>query len=375
MSTFVVAAAEPKSTLLSSRPTASTAINEHNHGALVVIAAGVSLGTAIIALAMRMSQRWPRSDFFKLEDILLVLATLSDIANVAAVGLAVQVGLGQPEDRLSSEEVQQTKQALTASFAITFLTEGLSAVSFVCLLYNMNPKKWFRRAMFVLIAMVSAWSLAGIIRFAAAMVSDPERGTWIVFAAFSIMFQLSLMGSALSTIWPLQMPVSRKLGLSLWFSLALPVVAVTIVRLTHIPSSAFAANFTWNDTNMVIISLVESNLAIINAAYPSIRSFLNQVSTGFLIAETAKDSRSASVGQSYGLRSIVGGRDRSKRKSASRAKSPAIPGLAHIDGSIIHHSTAVKGDHQSSRSFGSEVIMVRHSVEIDAASIGDSGER
>jgi hypothetical protein len=92
------------------------------------------------------------------------------------------------------------------------------------------------------------------------------------------------------------------------------------------------------------------------------------VSTGFLVAETAKDSKSGSnIGGSYALRSIGGRKTQRIDKSRDTALS-----LGGGDKSL--HTTAVKGDsHSDHGSFGSEVIMVRRSVEIDTASVGGDG--
>lgn len=139
---------------------------------------------------------------------------------------------------------------------------------------------------------------------------------------------------------------------------------MTIIRLLYTPEQTFGLNFTWEDTNMTIILLIEANLAIINAAYPSVRSFLNKVSTGFIVAETAKDSVVRSNDNSYALRSIGGGR------MASRTKDHSLSLGGHK--STLHHSTVAKGDARSDKSFGSEVIMVRRSVDIEEASMTDN---
>ena len=113
---------------------------------------------------------------------------------------------------------------------------------------------------------------------------------------------------------------------------------------------------------MVIVSLIESNLAVINAAYPSVRSFLNKVSTGFLVAETGKDSKSGSNGHGYGLPTI-------SRSLGARVKEPAMNLGDLTDG---HQTTTVRGDMRSDRSFGSEAIMVRRSIDIDEISMPES---
>lgn len=111
---------------------------------------------------------------------------------------------------------------------------------------------------------------------------------------------------------------------------------------------------------MIIMLIIESNLAIIGAALPSVRSVLSKVSTGFLAAETARDvSASGSNGASYGLNSIV--------KQGSRAKEEMLSSKASCHAE--KHATVVKGDAKSDKSFGSQAIMIRRSVEIESTAI------
>jgi hypothetical protein len=117
----------------------------------------------------------------------------------------------------------------------------------------------------------------------------------------------------------------------------------------------------------VIITVVECNLAIISAAYPSLKVFMNQVSTGFLApGGTLKDSQSRSKsGQE--LDSMGKGRLRSGK---NRLRD-SISGLGESAGGG-KHAVTIEGDSHSLRSFGSQAIMVRRSVEVEAASLAES---
>lgn len=85
------------------------------------------------------------------------------------IALAVQHGMGQRANLLSADDFRQTRDYLTASFAITFLTEGLSAISFLTWLRTVNhPRDQFRHFTSGLSVFVGLWALAGILRFAAA---------------------------------------------------------------------------------------------------------------------------------------------------------------------------------------------------------------
>lgn len=146
------------------------------------------------------------------------------------------------------------------------------------------------------------------------------------------------------------------------------VAADIIVRLVYTPSSTLASDYTWRDLNMTIIFLVESNLTIIAAAYPATRGFLTKVSTGFLVPAAKGDSQANSKGGSYGLQTI-GGSGGAKESSHTRnserqweAQKRYAPGWKN---SYHAHAAAVQGDARSDRSYGSEVIMVRQSVDVE----------
>lgn len=62
----------------------------------------------------------------------------------------------------------EVTQALIASFALTFVAEGAAALSSLALLHGMNPERRFRRFMLGVSIVVTAWALAGTIRFAVA---------------------------------------------------------------------------------------------------------------------------------------------------------------------------------------------------------------
>ena len=51
-------------------------VNGNDHGAILVIASGVMLGASLIAMALRLFQRWPWNRLLKLEDAFLIAAVV-----------------------------------------------------------------------------------------------------------------------------------------------------------------------------------------------------------------------------------------------------------------------------------------------------------
>ena len=155
------------------------------------------------------------------------------------------------------------------------------------------------------------------------------------------------------------------------------MAVVIVVRLVYTPAHTLQADYTWNDINMVVIFIVESNLTIIAAAYPAVRGFLTQVSTGLLVpAKKASkgDSKNGSKGSGYALNTIGSSGNASKGKNAQVESSRTWDNQRerHVSGKPSYHAAAVAGDVHSVRSYGSEVIMVRQSVEIEDEEISNS---
>ena len=136
-------------------------------------------------------------------------------------------------------------------------------------------------------------------------------------------------------------------------------------RLVFTPTRTLGDDFTWNDTNMVVILLVESNLMIVSAACPTFRNLFNNVNTGFLVAETAHSSSKEGSRNQYGTGSYVLHTIGSGTRATSRR--PGEP--FSLGNKAKRHMTNVQADTKSDKSFGSQAIMVRRSVDVDAASV------
>lgn len=97
---------------------------------------------------------------------------------------------------------------------------------------------------------------------------------------------------------------------------------------------------------------------------------MDKVSTGLLIPGTTKDSVSGSKsgrfgakGGSYGLQTM---RSFTTRHAGTQRRETVMRLGDQMTG---QHTTTVRGDTKSDRSFGSDAIMVRRSVEIDEISV------
>lgn len=105
------------------------------------------------------------------------ISQIVEIANVATLAIGVTAGLGRRRHLLEERDVARSREALIASFSLTFLTESLSAMSFVYLLRSLNPDLAYHRAMAGLSYLIIAWSIAGIVRFSVSHIAAVPQPT------------------------------------------------------------------------------------------------------------------------------------------------------------------------------------------------------
>lgn len=265
---------------------------------------------------------------------------------------------------------------MSAAYALSFATEGLGYISLAILLRNACIERTFQYTTVLLSALIGAWSIAGIVRFgvgADKTLAAPQKGSWIGFAVISLMIQAAQVLLVLWLILPLRLSVGKKLECIIWFCCIIPLVfAMTIVRLVETPRNSFGPDFTYNDTNMVILLLVEGNLVLVSAACSGLRGLLNQLSTGFLVADTTTfSSRRASV-TTWGSRS----RRADKSTESSKDSSLGMNNLGSSDPSAAsttfaqdrtQYAATIRSGNTGPASPDGEAIMVQRTVEIDAS--------
>lgn len=283
------------------------------------------------------------------------------------------------------------RQALSAGFALAFATKGLGYTSLAILLRNACVERTFRFATVLLSALVGIWSVAGIMRFALGADTTlvaPQKSSWIGFAVVSLTIQASQVALVLWLILPLRLPLGKKFECITWFCCIIPVVfAMTIVRLVYTPDNTFGLDFTFNNTTMVIVLLVETNLVLVSAACSGLRGLLNQLSTGFLVADTTtlSSSRRASA-ITWGSRSGRAGKSTESSKNSNLGLSnlgSSDPGTTSAtsatsttvaqDGS--QYAATVQSGRVESDSPGNEAIMIRRTIEVDASNVDQLDDR
>lgn len=199
----------------------------------------------------------------------------------------------------------------------------------------------------------------------------------MVFGALNSIMQAALFIASMWMIWPLQMATHRKLGWSIWFALCVPIIACIALRLASTPSRTFDPDWTFRDTLPSIYAQVELHLININATYASLRSFLDKASTGFIVSSVPPLSSSKSRSGrgvyghgthngtgAYGMQPI-GAKGGSGGSSSGGSKMKLRADIQSIYTPTVNGG-GVSGDRVSVKSYDSQAIMVRRSVDVQS---------
>ncbi|KAJ0117535.1 integral membrane protein [Diaporthe amygdali] len=155
-------------------------------------------------------------------------------------------------------------------------------------------------------------------------------------------------------IWKLQMPVGQKIGLLLVFCMGILITAISIVRLQSLMVISFE-DPTWTLPMGLLWTVLEPELAIINANLPLMRRFFAKI-----IPKMLSFSRSKSTVQ------------RSKKNDFEKLSDNGIL-LRTIGGGFVPRNNVVVGAENYKASEGSSTtgIIQERSIRVDYDNISD----
>ncbi|CAM1503371.1 Fc.00g081470.m01.CDS01 [Cosmosporella sp. VM-42] len=184
-----------------------------------------------------------------------------------------------------------TRQSSYIVAPIFITCNGLSKTSLLTFYLQISPQKWFRRTIWVTIAMVASYTIviAGLLLFGC----RPIRAAWdpyafatgkcvdlavlyIAIAVANIVSDVVLFVIPIPMIVRLKMPVAQKVGAAIMFGVGSVTVATSIVRMVYLPSLLGATDIPWMAAPANVWSFVEVNLFIICGSMPTFRKFLKR---------------------------------------------------------------------------------------------------
>ncbi|KPI39142.1 uncharacterized protein AB675_4537 [Cyphellophora attinorum] len=278
-----------------------------------------------LRLAVRFSTSSPGID-----DILAVLAMFMAIGSTITISLAVNDGLGQKDIVRDLSKTGQMQKNVFASSLLYILTLLFAKLSTVVLAARLCAQRSHRVVIYGVLGFSIAWGLAAV--FADAF-RCPLSETYDlygpacadIFSFWNAVSSLDIASDLVLILLPiylfrsLQMRLLRKLIVMAAFGCRVFVVILAIVRLVYLNITFKAsppAEQTFNAIPYQICTQVQQALAVMVAAAPALKAFLDKTSSGMFAV-----SLSVFTGTTYGKDSyIISNLNSSSAGSATRSR-------------------------------------------------------
>ncbi|KAJ5143706.1 uncharacterized protein N7515_002493 [Penicillium bovifimosum] len=219
---------------------------------------------------------------------------------------------------------------------------GLVKTSMMVLYHKLfGTKASMRVAIYVTGAIVWAWALSIILE--SFLICHPIAFNWnpmlpgggcgnrnaafVVAGVLNMVTDFMVMSLPIPYIWKLQLPMGRKLGLSMAFSLGLFVSAISMVRVVSLMHVDFN-DVTWTLPIPLMWSIIEQQLAIVAANLPLLRRVFSAVIPGSWLGSSGRgtathtgefSAKKRSV-REYSLTRMDMGSNKSKITSPTRSQ-------------------------------------------------------
>ncbi|KAI9754398.1 MAG: hypothetical protein M4579_004736 [Chaenotheca gracillima] len=260
-------------------------------GGRVWITNGVFLALTFTFLSLRLYTRLCMTPRASYDDVLLVFGMLFSVAQSITSVLQIQHGLGLhlwdvPISTLTPAFLKLNYiGSLFYSFAM-FSTK----MSMLFFYLRINPSRWWRIAVFILMFCVSSYFVGGVISLFVECI--PLQATWdltitnatcinlpalsISTAGLNVAIDFAMLILPMPTVWKLRVPTRQKIALTCIFGIGAFVCGVSIARVIEFIPLLASPDVSWTTTNAYVWCVIEINTGIICASLVTLRPFLRQ---------------------------------------------------------------------------------------------------
>ncbi|GME23701.1 Integral membrane protein [Neofusicoccum parvum] len=245
---------------------------------LVIVFVGTRFYTRLVVMRM-----------FGWDDFIIGLAAATSIALMAVTSMATTKGTGyhlwDVEPAEISDGFRYTYWIVLLFYPITTLTKISVCIGYL----GLFPGKKNRLFCYVMIGYSSMYGVALFFAhvFQCTPISvfwnepfDPGNGCINKLALYTTAAALNSLGDLLVYLWPvrflfkLQMPLKHRLGLIILFSLGCCVFAVSLLRITYLPSTLSSIDIFYNSARLHLVAAVEEAAGIICGCLPAAKALL-----------------------------------------------------------------------------------------------------
>ncbi|KAI2603719.1 hypothetical protein GGR54DRAFT_622476 [Hypoxylon sp. NC1633] len=264
--------------------------NDLGRGPMIMGVTWAFSGLSIIVVAVRFWVRITVANILSLEDWLMLLAGILNLACNSLVSVAYRWGMGKHDRDLTFNQLMDVLKWTWIQTVPGILSSVIARISIAILLVRIFGTKtwlkWFLIVVTVLQALsniaiiIAMWTQASPVEAVwnpviPARRSDPRLLAYIgyVGGSFFALGDLTYVLLPVIVVWRLNMQFRRKLGLCVLLALSLFTFAISIVKTTLAQGEQGQEDdVVYNSTMGILFGLMEQSLVIMMGCAPPLRS-------------------------------------------------------------------------------------------------------
>ncbi|KAG0646069.1 hypothetical protein D0Z07_8396, partial [Hyphodiscus hymeniophilus] len=256
-----------------------------------ILAYGITLGLAIISLGLRFQTRIFIMHAFGLDDGMCAGGSIhnevmnTDCFSIAFFCISIQLmkyGFGRHLWEVTAAQLGNYLKLLSPLVATYAWAPAFTKLSLLVLLHRLNPKFWFRMALYATAFMIIGYTLSITLTIAypcsplKANTGDCLNNCGLWQAILNIITDFIILVLPLHMLYKLNLPLRQKLVVGSIFSTGIFVIAICIVRITYIMSLQNNPDVTYSQGRAAVWSSVELNIGILCNAVIVLKPFFRQ---------------------------------------------------------------------------------------------------
>ncbi|KAB8205483.1 hypothetical protein BDV34DRAFT_195571 [Aspergillus parasiticus] len=245
----------------------------------------VTFGVAMIMIGMRLYARQFLLGKLGPDDILIILASLVSIGELATVPKMYECGIGRHIMELTPQQHECTRKWAWISQVLYFLSLSLAKGSMVALYLRLASNKTHIRFLYGVGAVILSHGIAATL--VACFICEPISVIWkpefpegcldmmsfnYFNGAFHVTTDILLALLPIPIVKKLQTNNRRKIGLIIAFGIGILTICASIARQVTTVIALRSRDFQWNWSAAELTTCLEINMSLICASIPSMRS-------------------------------------------------------------------------------------------------------
>ncbi|KAL0938517.1 uncharacterized protein CTRU02_205127 [Colletotrichum truncatum] len=274
--------------------------------------AGVGAFLSLLLMAQRLYTKAFLVGRLQWDDAFLIVAWLASIATITlGIHMFARGAAGVHIWEMPMERYHIFVVDIFLAATIYIICGSFSKVSLLIFYSRLSPQKWFRWSVWITLGVIASYSFG--IFFALVFACDPIAMSWdvtitegtcinrpslyIATAVANIGSDILLFALPVPIVVKLQIPFRQKIGLFVIFAVGSLTVITSIIRVSLLPSMLNTTDETWTIAYVILWVIIEANLFIMCAAFPTLRKFFRHIAPKVIGESTyGKESKRGGTG-------------------------------------------------------------------------------